>query len=60
MVLLTSITGSLMSMFKSTSCFRIAGGREPCPEDAPQTYIAIILVPGAIVACATLYKLYKK
>ncbi|EQC32772.1 hypothetical protein SDRG_09744, partial [Saprolegnia diclina VS20] len=57
-ILVTSITGSLMSMFKSTSCFRIAGGREPCPEGTPQTYLAIIFVPGVIAALFAAYKLF--
>ncbi|EQC27906.1 hypothetical protein SDRG_14327 [Saprolegnia diclina VS20] len=57
-ILVTSITGSLMSMFESTSCFTLAGGKEPCPEGTPQTYLAIIFVPGAIVALFAVYKLF--
>ncbi|KDO17581.1 hypothetical protein SPRG_17034 [Saprolegnia parasitica CBS 223.65] len=57
-VLVTSITGSLMSMFPSTSCFLLAGGKVPCPEGTPHTYLAIIFVPGAIVALFAAYKLF--
>ncbi|KDO20390.1 hypothetical protein SPRG_13772 [Saprolegnia parasitica CBS 223.65] len=58
MVLVTSITGSMMSMFETTNCFILAGGDDDCPEGTPQTYLAIIFVPGAIAALGAAYKLF--
>ncbi|EQC39547.1 hypothetical protein SDRG_02983 [Saprolegnia diclina VS20] len=58
-ILATSITGTMTSMFDSTNCLKLAGG-DGCPDGTSQLYLLGIFVPAvvALIAIAFVYKKY--
>ncbi|KDO19564.1 hypothetical protein SPRG_15145 [Saprolegnia parasitica CBS 223.65] len=56
-ILATSITGTMASMFESTGCTKIAGGKG-CPEGTSQLYLLGIFVPCGLALLAIAAKAF--
>ncbi|OQR89320.1 folate-Biopterin Transporter (FBT) family [Achlya hypogyna] len=54
-ILATSITGTMTSMFDSTNCLMIAGG-DGCPPGTSQLYLLGIVVPAIVALVPIVYK----
>ncbi|KDO28923.1 hypothetical protein SPRG_05794 [Saprolegnia parasitica CBS 223.65] len=53
-ILATSITGTMSSMFESTNCLKLAGG-SGCPDETSQLYLFGIFVPAGLALLGILY-----
>ncbi|EQC31980.1 hypothetical protein SDRG_10180 [Saprolegnia diclina VS20] len=53
-ILATSITGTMTSMFDSTNCLKLAGGHG-CPEETSQLYLLGIFIPAGLALLGILY-----